>query len=59
MSPSVVGRWGQVAGAAGSGGGAAPGGARWRLSVAIGADCVTDRAAAPPMAALTDATMRK
>jgi hypothetical protein len=23
------------------------------------ADCVTDRAAAPPMAALTDATMRK
>lgn len=60
MSPSVVGRWGQVAGAAGSGGGAAPGGACWCPSAAdCMADCVTDRAAAPPMAALTDATMRK
>ena len=37
----------------------APGGARWRLSVAIGADCVTDRAVALPLGAPADATMRK
>jgi len=29
----------------------APGGARWHLSVAIGADCVTDRAVALPLGA--------
>ena len=62
MSLSVVGRRerAQALGAAGSGGGAAPGGACWCPSAAdCMADCVTDRAAAPPMAALTDATMRK
>ena len=56
----MVGPWAQVAETAGSGGGAAPGGACWCPSAAdCMADCVTDRAAAPPMAALTDATMRK
>ena len=31
----------------------------WWLSVAIGADCVTDLAVASPMAAPADGTMRK
>ena len=60
MSLSVVGRREREADAAGSGGGAAPDRARWCPSATdCAADCVTDRAAAPPMAAPADGTMRK